>query len=482
MFVPFAPFRPDRAALNGKYATVATNVLVSPDGYIPFPGFAPFTDAVDTSVNGGITAIDSSGATHVFVGTDEKLFKLDTTDNSWDDVSQTATTYGSNDTAKWWFVQFGNYVVAGNINDAPQVFQLGTSTEFADLGGSPPNASGAAIWGGDYLALWAGDTVYWSDTNDITEWATGNSGSQQFPDGGDVMGSNSVTNPFIVQRDAIRRAEFMPGSLEVFAFQKIHDKLGAASPKSVCSRGSFMFFASYGAFYQLMADGTPVLIGDEKLDRTMFSQLSGSALRSIMGEVDPFFPRVYFSLKLASDTGYDTLLVYDWQKQEWSTAPSTGGILFPLASATLGYTLEQIGAIYGALENVPFSLDSNVWKGGAPIMGAMGADGRFGFFSGPPAEATLVTQEAGSETGQFTFINSLFPAVDTDQLTVSIGTRNRRQDEFTWGPELAPNEVTGAIDTIVEARFFAFRVKIAEGADWTKAQGIDVPGRPSGWR
>lgn len=477
----FAPLRPDRIGVNAVYALDATNVLPSPDGYIPFPKHAPFTQATTDPANDGITAIAADGSVHVFAGTEEDLIKLDTTDNSWDVVTQTATTYGSNDLAKWWFIQFGDYIVAGNINDAPQSFQLGVSTEFSDLAGNPPNADGAAVWG-DHLALFAGDTVYWSDTSDIGEWATGNSGSQQFPDGGPVMGSNNVTNPFIIQRDAIRRGTFSPGSLEVFSFQKTHDKVGAASRKSVCSRGDLTFFASFGAFYQLNPDGSLIPIGDEKLDRWFFSQLSGSALANIIGRVDPFYPRVYFSAQVASSGVYDLMLVYDWSKQEWSKISVGAGVLFPLASATIGYSLEQIGAIYGALENVPYSLDSNVWKGGAPTMGAMDATGRFGFFSGENARASIATAGAGATTGQMTFMDGVFPVTDTDQLTVSVGTRNRLQDDFTWGPELTPNPVTGQIDFIAEARFFAFRQNIAEGADWTKAQGIDVPGRASGWR
>lgn len=477
----FSPYRPDRAALNANYTRDAVNVLPSPDGFRPFPEFARFTDAAAEVANGGITAIDSSGGVHVFLGGPTKLFKYNSTGNDWDDVSQTAVTYGSTDTAKWWFVQFGDYVVAGNINDAPQVFQLGSSTEFADLGGSPPNASGAAVWG-DHLALWAGPTVYWSDTNDITEWATGNAGSQTFPDGGDVMGTSSVTNPVIVQADAIRRAEFMPGSLEVFAFNKIHDKLGAASAKSVCSRGDIMFFAAFGAFYQIGPDGQIASIGYEKVDNEFFPQLSGPSMRSIYGAVDPFHSRVYFTLSLASETYYDTMLAFDWQQGEWARIDVSVGVVVPISTATVGYTLEDLGSLYTSLDDVPYSLDSNVWKGGAPLMAAVDQTGRLGYFSGGNARAVIVTQEGGSPAGQMTFINNLFPLVDTADYTVSIGTRNRRQDDFIFGPELAPNDVTGMIDTLVEARFFRFRLTIAQNAEWTKAQGIEVPGKLTGWR
>ncbi len=480
----FAPYRPDRAALNSDFSQDVLNVLPSPDGYIPWPKFVPLVDAMADASLGGITAIDDNGGVHVFVGTADKLWKLDTTDNEFDDVSQTATTYTASALERWRFAQFGEYVVAVNINDAPQVFQLGTSTEFADLGGSPPNFRGVAVWG-DYLAGWDDqNTIYWSDTNDITEWSTGNSGSQTFPDGFQIMGSNSVTNPFIVQKRGIRAATYVPGSVEVFTFQKIHEDLGAEAPYSVCSRGATMFFAGAGAFYMLRGDGSPVPIGDEKVDRTWFSRLSGPSLAAIMGETDPFYPRVYFSLQVNStDDSFDVMLVYDWSKEEWSVSTQGTGILFPLGSATIGYTLDALDALFpGGLDSIPFSLDSNVFKGGAPIMGAMSAGKQFGFFSGDNAAATITTQEAGASTGQFTYLDGVYPVVDANQFTVSIGTRNLLKDDVSWSAEQVPNAWTGNIDFISEARFFSFRMTLPEGANWTKAQGVDVPGRPTGWR
>ena len=72
---------------------------------------------------------------------------MDNTDASWDDVSQTATTYSASSTATWSFAQF-EYVIAVNVSDDPQVFQLGVSTEFADLAGSPPRAPPLSqVWG-----------------------------------------------------------------------------------------------------------------------------------------------------------------------------------------------------------------------------------------------------------------------------------------------------------------------------------------------
>jgi hypothetical protein len=46
---------------------------------------------------------------------------------------------------QWQFAQFNNFVFAVQINTAPQVFDLTSSTAFADLAGSPPQARYIAV-------------------------------------------------------------------------------------------------------------------------------------------------------------------------------------------------------------------------------------------------------------------------------------------------------------------------------------------------
>jgi hypothetical protein len=115
-------------------------------------------------------------------------------------------------------------------------------------------------------------------------------------------------------------------------------------------------------------------------------------------------------------------------------------------------------------------------------MGAMDTDGKFGFFSGANAPATLVTGEAGATTGRFTYLDGVYPIVDTATCSVAIATRNLLSEPVAYGIENSPNPVTGNIDFMAEARWFTFRLTIPKDVEWTKAQGIDVPGRPTGWR
>lgn len=395
---------------------------------------------------------------------------------------QEQTDYTATVDERWRFKQFGNYVVAVNINDAPQVYELNVSSVFADLGGSPPNARHIAIWG-DQLALFNDRTVTWSDTDDITNWSTLNAGSQTFPDGGNIAGSTDATNPIIFQKSAIRFAQFVPGSLEVFTFTKIHDRRGCAAPYSIASRGEFTFFADAGGFYQITLGGQIMPIGKEKVDRTVFSEIEGSSLAAIYGEVDPFHTRVYWAARVNStDDSFDRIYVYDWDIGEFARIDASMGILFPLGSGTVGYTLDGLDAISSSIDALEFSLDSNVWKGGSPVMAAFDSDFKLGFFAGPNAEATFTTQEMGGTTGQLTMVSSLYPVIDNDNTKVTIGTRMKRGDSVVFTPELTPSSVTGRVDKISTSRFHRFKIRVPAAEVWTAAQGVDVESQPAGYR
>jgi len=476
--VPFVPWRPDVSALNSSYAPDMVNVLYGDGIMIPFKMLEAFTEAVSAQPLGGIT-VRAAGLVHIFIGTAEKLWKYNATSNGWDDVSQAATTYGASTDERWRFRQFGNYVVATNVNDDLQYFEVGVSSTFTDVPGSPARARNLAVCG-DRLMLYNGPNVYWCDTDDISNWSTGTAGSQTFPDGGNIQGSTDTTNPIIVQESAIRFATAIPGSTVAFSFQKIHDKRGALSPYAVASRGAFLFFADAGAFLQVSPDGQVLNIGAEKVDRTIFAALAGGSRDAVYCEIDPFFPRAYFAIKISSASdAYDSLLVYDWQIGEWSQIETTIDILFPLAAGTPGRTLDDIS---DALEDLEFSLDSSVWEGGSPLMAAIDTDYKLGFFSGMNAEAVITTQEMGDTAGQITLVKGVYPIVDTDQVSVAFGCRMRRNEVFVYAPERSPSSNTGFVHGRCRARFHRFKVRIPEATDWSKAQGIDVQSQAAGFR
>jgi len=484
---PIAEYRPDVSELNTGYTDEIRNVIPADGSYIPMPAFKAFTRCFSELPLGAVAVRSLDGATVIFAGTQAKLFVLDNTDLSWRDVSQKGVTYAANANARWSFASFGNYVIAVNKNNAPQIFELGVSSNFRDIKGKPPRAGIVKIWG-DFVCLMQlpdhPNRVHWSGLNDAEWWTVGhnNCDYQDFPDGGLVQGSSEATNPIIFLQSAIYLGTFVPGSDIVFSFQKIHDKRGAKSAWSIACRGAYAFYADEGGFFQIGMDGAISPIGFEKVDRTVFSRLNAISISEIYGAIDPFFSRVYWAMDYSGLGTFDEMLVYDWGLQCWSTVSIKATAIMPIYHA--GYTLEGLDRITQSLEELPFSLDSKAWQGGAPILGMFSTDYRLGSFSGPAMEATVTSQETGSTDGEIQRVTSVYPMVDTDEVLIAVGARFRRtqHEKIKWGAERPLSYNTGRCCVRSRARFHKFRMRIPQGALWHHIKGFDIRCSGAGYR
>lgn len=485
MLVPAAEYRPDVSPLNSSFTDELVNVLCADGGYIPAPAFETLAAAFPGVPRGWLTVRSLDGTVRFFAATDTDLYLLDNTDLSWDNVSKVSGGYNANQESPWSMRSFGSYVIAVNANDDPQVYQIGTDVLFRNLGGSPPRASFVRTWG-DFVVLLGLPThpnrAHWSGLNDCEFWTPGTNSCdyQDFPDGGRLQGASEATNPLILMEEAIYLGTFVPGSVEIYTFQKLHDKRGASSPYSIASRGSLTFFADTGGFFQISADGALTPIGYEKVDRTVFRELSSSAISRIQGAIDPFYSRVYWALDYAGLGVYSEIIVYDWQIGKWTVLATEIQGLFPLAAA--GITLDGLDAVSASLDALPFSLDSKAWQGGAPLLGAFDAEGNFGAFTGDNLEATVVTQEFGDTAGGVSRTTRCYPVVDAAEVYMSIGQRFRRTDAVTWLPEAAPSSNTGQVRKRSRARFHRFKIRIPAGVDWTHLQGVDADVASAGFR
>jgi hypothetical protein len=200
--------------------------------------------------------------------------------------------------------------------------------------------------------------------------------------------------------------------------------------------------------------------------------------------MDPFFNRYYLAVKYSSSAWFDRLIIYDWGLGEFTQISNAVGILFPVASGMLGYTLEGLSAVSASLDALPFSLDSKVWQGGAPVMAAIDASNKLGFYSGDNAEATITTQEFGATDGSLTRITEAMPVIDTQSALLSLGTRMRRSpdDVVVWTAEGAQSANTGIVRKRSRARYHSFRLGVPENVAWTHAQGVTHNGVPAGVR
>src|SRR5882762_5971483 len=275
----YGPWVPDTSDFESTTVFDISNVIPRGDGYGPFPDFSAFTQALPAICRGGFYALKSDGSVIVFAGTSTKLYKLNNTDYSWTDVSLGAGTYSAvSSTANWLFAQFGNLVFATQANAVLQVFDLSSSTAFANCAGSPPQAAYISVVGRFLVLSGLLSNPYriqWCGLNATTTWTSGVNSSdfQDFPDGGIVRGVAGGEFGIIFQETAMRRMIYAPGSPVVFNIERITEDKGLLAPYSLIRAADKIFFLAPQGFQGMVATGSPEPIGKEKFDRTFLADL-----------------------------------------------------------------------------------------------------------------------------------------------------------------------------------------------------------------
>lgn len=379
-------------------------------------------------------------------------------------------------TGQWQFIQFNKYVIAVHQNIAPQVFDLTSSSAFANLGGSPPQAAYVAavnrfvVLGGISSGVY---DVQWSDLNGITTWdGTGQSDTQTLPDGGIVLGVTGGEFGVIFQNTSIRRLTYAPGTPYVFSIDPISNGDGLYAPYSLINAGDRIFFCSLTGFKMMQGGGYPIPIGKEKVDRSFFADVDSSNLHLLIGAADPRKTRVYWAYKSVNGASaqFDKILCYDWALEKWTTVSITGEYLSALSRP--GMTLEGIDAAYGSSIDALsiYSLDD---VPGASIVeiSAFDATHKLGYFTSTNLEATLETKETGAD-GKRLFVRGFRPVGDAATVYGSVSYRETEQASAAYSSESLVNAV-GVCPQRVSTRFSRGKVRIPAGAAWTYAAGVE---------
>jgi hypothetical protein len=473
--LPFPEWKPDLSDYGGGTTATILNVLPQVDGYGPFPDFTVFTSALPATCRGAFYARKTDGSVAFFAGTSTKLYLLDNTDFSWDDVSLGSGTYSAlSSTDQWRFAQFNNFVFATQANAVVQVFDLTSSTNFANLAGSPPQARYISIVGRFVVLsglLSNPYRVHWSGLNATTTWTSGvnQSDFQDLADGGIVRGVAGGEFGIIVQDAAVRRMTYAPGSPVIFQIDRIAEDKGSQAPYSIISAGDRRFFLSQQGFQMLSASGF-VPIGREKVDRFFFRDWDSAALHVMTGAADPGSSRVFWSYKsVAGTTGqFDKLLCYDYALDRFSLIQHSGVYLMSLART--GLTLENLDAISGSIDALPFSLD-DVSTASAPILAAFDTGSQAALASGSPLEAILTSGEQGGPT-QRIFVRGFTPITDAPTAFGAVSGRENMKAAATFNAEQEMN-AQGFVPARKSTRHARGRLRIPAGTAWTFASGVE---------
>ena len=566
--LPFPEWRPDVSDFQGLSSLVIQNVLPRGDGYGPFADFNALSQPLPAACRGTFFARNADGSVATFAGTATRLYKLNNTNFGWTDVSLGGSAYAALSAAfNWQFVQFNNFVIAVHENVAPQVFDLTSSTAFANLGGSPPQASYVAII--NRFVVLSGllsfpYRVQWSGLNQTTTWdnVTAQSNFQDLADGGLTRGvADGDQYGIVFQDSAIRSMTFNPGSPTVFDILKVSSSDGMFAPYSAVNAGGATYFCSTQGFKSIAPGGTPVPVGKEKFDRTFFADVDEANPQLIIGAADPKAPRIYWAYKsLAGQAGlFDKIIIYDWMLQRATLVLMSGEYLATLAKP--GVTLESLdavapgvitisnaanngsglirltvsgltagtgpgntnlaaensvevygvtgtteangnwaftivdathidllgsafvhayaggGAIGGALDQLPFSLDS-ISTGALAQLCGVSSQHAVGFYAGANLAATLQTAEQGDSLRRMR-VQGLRPITDAAAGLGAVVYRETLQAAPSTS-SASPIDALGRCPQNVSTRYARGQLIIPYGATWSFAAGIDPQFVPEG--
>lgn len=481
--LPFTEWLPDQAPIDIGGINDVENVYSRANGYSPWRDLVDFSNALSTRCIGGLATRDSDGSVNLFSGTATRLYSLNTTASTWTDVSKSASDYAVPSLEFWGMGQFGANIIAVNLANNPQKFVLGSSSEFADLGGSPPKARHIGIVR-DFVVLGNTDNatneVHWSGFNNSESWTVGTSQSdrQSFPDSGQVQAVVGGEVGYVILETSIRRMTYVGGDI-IFQFDEIERDRGTQSPKSVVRYGAGFFYFGRDGFYYFNGQASEP-IGSDKVDAWFLAHADPGYLQSIVGAYDPIRRLVIWTFISTSSPGtHDMMIAYSITSRRWTKI--TQPVEFLLQTVSTGYTLEGLDAISSSIDALGNSLDSPVYVGGALAFTGFGTDHIAGQFNGAPLAATVATQEKNQYQGGFLFLNAAIPIVDSTAAQVAIGSRSRFGDSISYSAA-SSMQANGVCPLRARGRMFFGEMTIPAGSEWTFAEGITFSMRADGMR
>jgi hypothetical protein len=359
-----------------------------------------------------------------------------------------------------------------------QVYDLSSSSAFADGLGSPPQAAYISVVGRFLVLSGLLSTPYriqWSGLNSFnsaTSWTSGVASSdfQDFPDGGVVRGVAGGEFGLIFQDQAIRRMSYVGGVL-IFQIERITQDMGLFAPYSIARAGQTIFFYSGKGFHKIDPGGFPVQIGRERVDRTFINDLDRGNLQLFISASDPRTSRVYWAYKSSSGVVglYDKIIGFDYLLDRWFTISVTGEFLLGLSQS--GITLEALDAISASIDAMTLSLDAYA-TAVQPEIAQFDSTHKLAFFRGAALEATLQTAEQGTDSERV-FMRGYRPVSDAATFYGSVSYRETAQATSTAGPEVLINSRTGRCDFRLSTRYGRYVGRIPAGTTWTFTAGVE---------
>lgn len=480
--IPFPAFEPDKSPYEISASHNVVNALPVANGWGPMPGLTEISQALASECRGAVYVRTASGTYKIIAGTETGLYELNTTDFSWTDISGTSAPYAVPLNDAWTFTRFGDKLIAHNLADAIQVYDIELGGDFADLAGSPPKARYSWV-SGDFLVLGylegaAGEkTIRWCGQNNIEHWTIGKEGAdvQELPEGDEVMGGFGEQGGFyVIQRAGMQYFPFSPASGFTFTRTVLNPKQGTVAPRSIVSIGPGIFFyLSEDGFFGGV-DRKP--IGAERVDRWFLDEIDQTYLQDVQGVADPFEKIVWWRYRMPDSTF--KRLGYDWQLDRWCTTDLQVGEMVALSTPATSW--DSLDAFYASIDAADAPFDSRLFSGGRPTFATFTTDFKLAYFTGSNLEATIDSAEVEIDGIARAFVNGARVITDATGFTLADGVQAFHGDTITWSTANSAESRTGLVPFRSDGRLHKFRLVIPEATAWTVANAVNINAQPSG--
>ncbi len=464
--IPFGAYTPDQAEHLTDGLVTCDGVYPIANGYAPVKDFSEIADALDAKFRGGASFVASNGTARMLAGDATDLYTLG--GGVWTSVSGSHTVNG-----RWAFTQFGDDIIA-TFGSTPVTYDLTTDTA-GTLTGSPPTAD-LCCTVRDFVILGRDNgnnqLIANCGQGDVTNWATDGAGEVPLYTGGKLMGLVGGEYGLLIQRFSVKRLTYTGDNTSPWQVDEISTNYGCKAEGSVATAGRLTFFYSDRGF--VLCDGNDVKpIGAEKIDRTFAAAYGDSDLDNMWSAVDPVRTIVVWAMP-------GKLWMYNWTLDRWSTASVSVSAVFNSFSEAV--SIDDLDALYGDLDSIPYSLDDPRFAGGSPRLTVVHFDGRFGVLGGDNVAATLTLpfmELADNRVSRVSFVRPLTDA--TDGISLVTNSRQRLGDTGT-NATFSYFHASGDMPVRLAARSIRFSLQYEAGAAWNYCQGLETEFEAGGRR
>lgn len=496
--VPLAPYAPDKSRFNTDALSSVSNVVPATDGWKPLKQIvqtpAIYDYLVDengnrltdedgnrlivvsdwTGLAGVVTlpgnctllfaARKKDGTEILFSGTPTTLYKFDTTQFVWVDVS--STTYAS--ACRWSMIQFGTVVYAQNGFDPEQMFDVEADTEFSDNATAPICKYLAVIQNFVFrgnIVSWASQSitnqpamVQCSAIEDPTDNEPQNfnfSDFQALPTGDEILGIVPVSGGAHIWMKNALYGLTIALSDYTFTTAPITQMRGTSSPYSIgiIGQDDYIIYADDG-FWRFNGGFQP--IGSDVVNSTFLAECDQSDRDDIVACVDP--ENLVCWLAYTNTDAERVMIGYQY---------------------VLGQFTHSSVAVQASARSRTFAYGSTITTENLLRFTIIDVNGQLGYLVGSNSAASFGTNEVLHSKDR-SFVNGLRLITDAQNYSVVVTTRDVLGGSTRARSPAGPSSRSGLVSVRADGRAHKYDFSIAAGVNWTTASVADVDFKASG--